>query len=76
MYLIIDKVNGCIDEYNENKYLTLLNTDEDALNEYEELCKKSKILLDQQAILQTIMIKKSMKIRINSDYDLPATKTN
>ena len=36
---------------------------------------KSKILLDQKLITQTIMIKKYMKMKVNSDYDLPLNKT-
>ena len=36
---------------------------------------KSKILLDQKLITQTIMIKKYMKMKVNSDYDLPLDKT-
>ena len=51
-YLIINKVSGYIDEHNGSKYLTLVHTDKDkdALKKYGELWKKSKILLDQEAI--------------------------
>ena len=57
LYLIINKVNGYIDEYNGNKYLTLVHTGKgkDALNTYGV---KSKILLDQYVITQTIMMEK------------------
>ena len=43
-YLIINKINGCIDEHNGNKYLTLVHTDEskDALRMYEEIWNKIK----------------------------------
>ena len=39
LYFIIDKITGCIEEKNENKYLTLVPTDEskDTLNKFEKL---------------------------------------
>ena len=39
LYLIIDKVDGYIEEKNENKYLTLVSTDKniEVLTKYTEL---------------------------------------
>ena len=60
LYLIINKVNGFIDEHNGNNYLTLLHTDngKDILKSMEETMenygKKSEILLGQQVIAQAL----------------------
>ena len=42
LYLIINKLRGCIEESHGNKYLTLVLTDEsrDTLKRYEELWSK------------------------------------
>ena len=47
MYLIINKINGNIEESNRNKYFTLVYTDEskDALKKYEELLNKIRDLI-------------------------------
>ena len=47
LHLIINKINGYIEESNENKYLTLVPTDEskDTLKRYEELWSKLRDLL-------------------------------
>ena len=47
LYLIIDKINGYIEESNGNKYLTLVPTDKckDALKHYEELWNKIRDLI-------------------------------
>ena len=52
--------------------MTLVSVDENkvALKKYEELCL---ILLDQEEITQITM--KYMKIKVNSDEDLPLKKT-
>ena len=49
LYLNIDKINGCIEESNGNKYLTLVPTDEskDTLKSMKSCGVKSKILLGQ-----------------------------
>ena len=49
LYLTINKVNGYIEESNENKYLTLVSTDEskDTLKGIKNYGTKSEILLGQ-----------------------------
>ena len=39
LYFVINEINGYIEEHNDNKYLTLIHTDEskDALKKYEQL---------------------------------------
>ena len=45
LYLIIDKVNECFEDINENKYLMLVPTNEskEKIKKYEELQTKSEI---------------------------------
>ena len=45
LYLIIDKVNECFEDINENKYLMLVPTNEskEKIKKYEELRTKSEI---------------------------------
>ena len=62
LYLIINTTNGCIDENNGNKYLTIIATGESKwlLKNYEELKKfvtELQILLGQQIKTQIIMTK-------------------
>ena len=56
LYLILNKVNGYFQEINENKYLTLVPTNEgkDKILKYEELWSKIRDLIRS-------MNKKSMK---------------
>ena len=69
MYLIINKFYGYIGELNGNKYLTLLHTDKN------KHTLKSKILLDQQVIAQTIIVKIYIKIRFDADDDVTVKRT-
>ena len=59
LYLLIDKISGCIEESNENKYLTLVPTDEskDILKTHEELWTKIRDLVRSNIITQTIIMK-------------------
>ena len=62
LYLIINTANGCIEENNGNKYLTIIATGESKrlLKNYEELKKfvtELQILLGQQIKTQIIMTK-------------------
>ena len=59
LYLLIDKINGYIEESNENKYLTLVPTDEskDILKTHEELWTKIRDLVRSNIITQTIIMK-------------------
>ena len=70
LYLIIGDIDGYIEEDNGNKYLTLASTD------------KNKKLLEKYYHIQTINAEKSgkyeknyLKIKFNSDDDLPLNKT-
>ena len=55
----MNSANGCIEENNRNKYLTIIPTNEskDMSKKYEEIWSKTKDLVDQQIITQMIMIK-------------------
>ena len=45
-YLIINKINGYIEEINGNKYLMQVPTDEGStLKKYDELCNKNRDLI-------------------------------
>ena len=78
LYLIIDDVDGCIEENNGNKYLTFTSTDKNK----KELEKYAKFWNQINYHIQTINADKSgeyekdyMKIKFNSDDDLPLNKT-
>ena len=77
LYLIIDEVDGYIEEKNGNKYLTLVSTDnnKEVIIKYIKLWDKIKILI------KTIYGSKAgdygknfMKIKFNSEYNLPLNK--
>ena len=59
LYLLINQINGYIEESNENKYLTLVPTDEskDILKTHEELWTKIRDLVRSNIITQTIIMK-------------------
>ena len=59
-YLIIDKVNGCIEEKNGNKYLTLVFTDKnkEVLIKYTELLDKVKNLIKKKMVVKQLSTKK------------------
>ena len=77
MYIIFSKVNGCFEEINGNKYLTLLSTNErkEKMKEYEEFWSKigDLIMLITKSI--DYYDEKYMKIKFNSDNELPLNKT-
>ena len=62
LYLIIKKPNGCVKERNGDKYLTLVPTDE------------SRDFMENQSSSENYD-EKEMKIKSNSDNDLPLKKT-
>ena len=76
IYLIISKINGYIEESNKNKYLALVTTDEsnDTLKKYEELWNKIRDLIKSIINNSDNYHKKYMKIKFNSDDDLPYAK--
>ena len=77
LYLIIDKVDGLIEEKNENKYLTLISTDDnkEALIKYTELWNKIKNLIKCNFIKSSEYGKDFTKIKFNSDDYFPVNKT-
>ena len=76
LYLIIDKVDGYIEEKNENKYLTLVSTDKniEVLTKYTELQDKIKNLIEKVNDKPGDYDEKYMKIKLSSDDNLPLNK--
>ena len=77
LYLIFSKVNGCFVEINENKYLTLIST-----NEYNKKIKIHEQLWSNIGDLIRLITKNSddydvkyIKIKFNSDDKLTLDKT-
>ena len=77
LYLIIDKINGYIEESNRNKYLAVVPPVEwnDTLKKYEELWGKFRDFNRSMIINFDNYDEKYMKIKFNSDDDLPLKKT-
>ena len=75
--LIINKINGYIEGSNGSKCLTLVSTDESEENngKYIELWSKIKDLIRSKADNSDDYDEKYLKIKSNSDNDLPLTKT-
>ena len=76
LYLVINKINGYIEESNENRYLFLVPTDEGkgALKKYYELWNKIRDLTRSRANNWENYDDKCMKIKPNSDDNLPLKK--
>ena len=77
LYLIIDEVDEYVEESNENKYLTFASTDENirVLKKYAELWNKTKYLIKTiNSGKEGKYGKDSMKIKFNSDDNLPLNK--
>ena len=72
LYLIY-KVDGYTEESNGNKYLTLVSNDKskDILTKYTELWKKIKNLIEKIKDKSGEYKKDFMKIKFNSDDNLP-----
>ena len=70
-------MNGYFEEINGNKYLTLVPTNEnkERIKNYEELWIKIKDLIMLITKNSDDYIEKYMKIKFNSDGDLPPNKT-
>ena len=77
LYLIFNKVNGYFEEINENKYLTLVPTNESKgkTKKYEELWSKIKDLIRLITKNSDDYDEKHMKMKFNSDDKLPLNKT-
>ena len=77
MYLIINKINDCIEVNNGNQYLTLVPADEgkDTLKNYPKLSNKIKGLIRSMTNDSNNFDQKYMKIKFNSDHELPEKNT-
>ena len=73
LYHIIDRINWYIEESNENTYLMLVFTDEnkDSLKKYEKLWSKIGDLIRTITTKSDDCNEKYIKIKFNSDNDLP-----
>ena len=76
LYLTFSKGNEYFDEINGNKYLTLVPTNESKENikQYEELWSKIRDLIKLINKNWDNYDKKHMKIKFNSDHELPLNK--
>ena len=74
LHLIFNKVNGYFEEINGNKYLTLVPTNEtkEKIKKYEELWSKIRDLI--RLIIINDYDQEYMKIKFNSDDELPVNK--
>ena len=77
LYLIINKINGYIEESKGNKYLKLVPTNEgkDKLKIYDELWNKIGDLIRSITNNSDNYDEKYLKIKLNSDDDLRIKKT-
>ena len=76
LYLISNKVNRYFEEINGNKYLTLVPTNEskEKIKKYEELWIKIRDLIRSITKNSDVYDEKYMKIKLNSDDELPLNK--
>ena len=76
LYLIINKVNGYFEEINGNKYLTLVptNKSKEKIKKYEKLWSKIKHLIRSITKNSDHYDEKYMKVKFNSDSELPLNK--
>ena len=74
---MFNKMNGYFEEFNLNKYLTLVPTNEskEKIIKYEELWIKIKDLVRSITKNSDDCDEKYMKIKFNSDDELPLNKT-
>ena len=77
LYLIFHKVNGYFEEINENKYLTLVpfNKSKEKIKKYEERWIKIRDLIRWITKNLDDYDEKYMKIKFDSDDNLPLKKT-
>ena len=75
LYLIL-KVNGCFEKNNGNKYLTLVpNNESKEKKKYEEQWSQIRDLIRSITKNSDNYDEKYIKIKINSDKELPLNKT-
>ena len=77
LYLIFSKVNEYLEEINKNKYLTLvpINESKGIRKNYEDLWCKTRDLTRSINKNSNDYDEKYMKIKFNSDVELPLNKT-
>ena len=77
LYLIINKVDGFVEEINGNKYLTLVSTDKnkEVLTKYTKLWDGIKNSIEKINNKSGEYGKDFIKIKFNSDDSLPLNKT-
>ena len=76
LYLIFNKVNGYLEEINGNNYLTLVPTNEskEKIKKYEQLWIKIRNLIRSITKNSDDYDEKYIKIKLNSDDELPLNK--
>ena len=77
LYLMINRINGYFEEINRNKYLTLVPTNEikEKIKKYGELWIKIRDLIRSVTKKSYDYDEKYMKIKFDSDDELPLNKT-
>ena len=77
LYLIFSKLNEHFEEINGNKYLTLVptNASKEKIKKYEELCIKIRGLIRSITTNLNDTDEKYMKIKFDSDDNLPLNET-
>ena len=77
LYLIFGEVNGYFEQINRNKYLTLVPTNEskEKIKKYKELWIKIRDLIRSITKNLNDYDEKYMKIKFDSDDNLPLNKT-
>ena len=74
---MFNQINGYFEDFNGNKYLTLVPTNEskEKIKKYEELWIKIRDLIRSVTKKSDDYDKKYMKIKLDSDDELPPNKT-
>ena len=77
LYLIIDKLDGCIEEKNGNEYSTLISTDKnkEVLTKYTDLWDGIKNLIEKINDEPSEYGKDFMKVKFNTDVNLSLNNT-
>ena len=77
LYLTFNKLNGYFEEINENKYLTLVPTNEskEKIKKYEDLWIKIRDLIRSVTKKSDDYDEKYIKIKLDSDDKLPLNRT-
>ena len=78
LYLMINKIDGFIEEKDGNKYLNISNTNKNSelLKKYAEVWDRIKDFIKKISDNNGEYDKDFMKIKFNSDYDIPLKKVS